>query len=278
MKTFLKAPLLHFLIIGALLFVVLESCDDENVPPPAAITITADRINVLAENFRRAWKRSPTRTELDSLIEDRIREEMAVLEAEAMGFDQDDSYISSRLRMKLELLTGDLAAAAPPTDAVLQEYLSANREKYRVDAKISFKQVFLDADRDHDTLAGDAATLLEQLNAAGADASPGVYGDTTPLPPYYTLKPVSVIARDFGTGFAETIAELEPGTWQGPVESAYGMHLVMVDQIVAGYDPPLSGIRAAVEDGWREEHRREAIDDMYDRLKKKYTVIVEPPD
>ncbi len=69
-------PLVHFLLLGAALFVL------NAVLPPSSgdkeIKVTAERIRSLAETHRRTWQRSPTREELDALIEDFVRDEVLV--------------------------------------------------------------------------------------------------------------------------------------------------------------------------------------------------------
>ena len=97
--------------------------------------------------FSRTWQRPPTRDELEGLIRDRVREEVYYREALAMGLDRDDTIIRRRLQQKLEFVTDDVAAVAEPTDAELAEYLKTHADRFRVDRRVTFRQVYLDPNK-----------------------------------------------------------------------------------------------------------------------------------
>ena len=72
---------------------------------------------------------------------------------------------------------------------------------------------------------------------------------------------------------AEKVFALEPDPqrWYGPIESAYGQHLVMLTKLTEGVYPPLEEIEAAVrEDALRlaiiraNDKAVQAIVDTYD--------------
>ena len=54
------------------------------------------------------------------------------------------------------------------------------------------------------------------------------------------------VERLFGQGFAADIAELPIGRWSGPVESGYGLHLVLVHELTPARLPELDEIRGVV--------------------------------
>ena len=142
MKKILTEPLVHFLIIGAVLFalfsVVQKSGDNSQ---DKTIVISANDINSMRANFVRTWQRNPTASELDGIIEDKIRDEIAYREAMAMGLDEDDAYLKKRLRMKMELLFEDADSLIPPTDTELEQFLKTNRNQFKEDALMSFDQI-----------------------------------------------------------------------------------------------------------------------------------------
>ncbi len=147
MKNLLKDPLLHFLLIGAALFVVFGMVKGPAENPENRIVITRGDIDSLKANFVRTWRWAPTATELERLIEDQVRDEISYREAVAMGLDQNDRVIRKRLRMKVELLAEDMAGLNVPTEEDLSSFLAENRAKFRREAQISFKHVYLNSDR-----------------------------------------------------------------------------------------------------------------------------------
>ncbi len=109
MKFFLREPLVHFLLIGATLFLIFAIFDDPAGPQSSRIVITDGQIEYLQASFARTRQHTPTEQELRGLIDDYVREEIFYREALALGLDKDDTVIRRRLRQKLELMSDDLA-------------------------------------------------------------------------------------------------------------------------------------------------------------------------
>jgi parvulin-like peptidyl-prolyl isomerase len=85
------------------------------------------------------------------------------------------------------------------------------------------------------------------------------------------------VARTFGDKFAAGIDALEPGLWGGPVESSYGLHLVLITERVAAAGPALADVRPLVVRELLAERSRTQLDEIYKSLLAKYTVTVEMP-
>jgi hypothetical protein len=278
MKRLITEPLLHFLLLGAAIFLVYElvSSGGPDAEPPS-IVVTRDKVEALAERFTRTWHRAPSPVELEGLIDDFVREEAAVQEATSLGFEREDSVIRRLMRQRLEFVTQDLAALGEPVDAELREHLRAHPEDFRTETGISFSQVFLDPRRRGEALPAQAARLRDRLNGAGGEVDPARLGDVTLLEHQLTALPPSEIARRFGEPFADELPRQPPGRWAGPISSAYGEHLVYVHEVLPGSVPPLSAVREPVRRAWLEARRAEALDGFYQVLLERYEVIVEMP-
>lgn len=200
----------------------------------------------------RFLQRPPTRSELESLVDDHIRTEVMVREALALGLDRDDTIIRRRLRQKMEFLSEEQAARGTPSDRDLQAHLEAHPEKFRADPRVSFRHVFLDPERRGNDLTREASRLLARLNAPGTPEEPTGLGDPLALvEPVFTSALRSEVAALLGSSFAESLLKQKPGRWMGPIESGYGQHLVKVEELVPGVLPALERIRPQVEREWR---------------------------
>jgi len=276
MKSILKEPLLHFLLLGAAIFaaysLVSKSIGDE----PGKIVITQGQLASLMENFTLVRQRLPTREEWEGLIRERVREEVYYREALVLGLDKDDLIIRRRLQQKMEFVNDDVAAEAPPTDAELNAYLQAHPDTFRLPQLFSFSQVFLDPERHGDHLAGDTAQLLSQLKQVGDTADISVLGDSFMLDHKFDALPFSEVANQFGEKFATKLGEISLGQWQ-PLGSGYGMHLVFVSKRTEGGAPALAEVRDAVRREWESARRLEAKERFYQELLKRYTVTIEQP-
>ena len=131
MKKLIREPFIHFIFLGAAIFLAYHFLSARADNQPGKIVITQGDITSMMIGFSRTWQRPPTREELEGLIRDRVREEVYSREAIAMGLDRDDPIIRRRLQQKLQFVTDDVAAPAEPTDAELADYLKAHADRFR---------------------------------------------------------------------------------------------------------------------------------------------------
>ena len=275
MKKLLKDPLLHFLLIGAALFLVFGLVKGPAGNEENRIVITRGDIDALQANFVRTWQRPPTENELQGLIEDRVQDEIAFREAAAMGLDQDDAVIRRRLRMKMELLMEDIAGLSLPSDEELAAFLETHKDSFSQEPQVSFKQVYLNSDKRGIRVEEDARDMLAKLAALGPGADPEFFSDLNMLPKELSLSYASDVERLFGASFANRVLEIESGKWVGPVISSYGLHLVFVRERIEGRDPELAEVRETVEREWAAERRREFKEETYEKLRERYRVVIE---
>jgi hypothetical protein len=80
------------------------------------------------------------------------------------------------------------------------------------------------------------------------------------------------IANIFGNRFAQAMLELKPGIWQGPVESGFGWHLVLVESTTPGRIPTFEEAESLVKADWITEQRVEIKQKMYEAMASRYQV------
>jgi hypothetical protein len=241
------------------------------------IVITQGQLASMWESFTQTRQREPTRDEWEGLIRERVKEEVYYREALALGMDKDDLIIRRRLQQKMDFVSNDVSAQAQPTDDELRAYLQAHPDSFRIEQRFTFRQVFLNPEKHGKSLARDTAQLLTKLNREGSKTDITTLGDSIMLDKQYDALPVAEIGRLFGDKFAKALGRLPFGQWQGPVESAYGVHLVFVRERQEGAMPVLADVRDAVSREWENARRLEANDKFYRELLKHYTVTIENP-
>ena len=276
----LREPLLHFMFIGAAIYLLygafaepLPEADDKT------IVVTAGEIEWMQTSWQKRWNRPPTAAEFDGLIQQYIKETVLYREALTMGLNQHDQVIRRRLAQKLEFLAKDLVALTPPTDEELQAYFDQHRERYQAPLLYTFTQVYIDPDKRGDATLGDAEAIKAKLIAAGdAIENPGALGDDFMLQNYYPEKERLEIQKLFGSGFTESLTELAPGQWHGPVLSGYGTHLVYVHNVIEPPPPVFAEVLERVTQDWRMERSEELNEQFYSTLRDTYTVVIEQPE
>lgn len=274
-KRVVRDPLVHFLALGGLLFLVFNWRGGGG-PSSNRIVITPGQIDSMVAGFGRTWQRPPTEQELKGLVDDYVREEMATREAMALGLDRDDTVIRRRLRQKLEFMAEDTIDAAPATDAELQAWIGAHPEAFKIEPQVTFRQVYLSPDRRGAAVDADARRLLAQLSAAGPSAPIDRVGDALMLPAELNASSRTDVARQFGDEFADAILKVDPGRWSGPLRSGYGLHLVFVRERKEGRLPGLAEVRPIVEREFLSDRRKRRLNAMYEQMLTRYRVIVEP--
>ena len=273
----LKEPLFHFLLIGVGLFVLFYQVSDEPADRADRIVVAADEIERMAALWSRRWQRPPTTAELDGLIESHIREEVLYREARALGLEQDDTIVRRRMAQKMEFLFQDIAQPAEPTDAALEAFLEQNVARFQESARFSFMHVYLSADKRGGQAAQDARLLFDDLRIQGENADPAAVSDPLMLNHRVVDRSEREIARMLGREFTDALSALSVKQWHGPIESAYGLHLVYVYDRIAPRLPALAEIRDRVRTELLSAKRREANEAMFKELRSRYEIVVDKP-
>ena len=269
LKRLASEPLLHFLVLGVLLFGLFSWANDDNMRAPDEIVIDAARIAAIESQFQRVWQRPPTPDEKAGLVDNWIREEILYREGVALGLDQNDPVLRRRVAQKMEFISEGLVNS-PPTEEQLQAWYEDNADAYRLDPRFSFRQVYFNPSARGDSLEATLQGTLEALQSGEVPA-----GDPTLLPAGLDDAAFAEVRRTFGQPFAEALVDLPVGTWVGPIESGFGRHLVRIedrqDARLAAFDE----VRAAVERDFLANRERETKDAFYETLKQRYTVAYE---
>jgi hypothetical protein len=277
MRALLREPLIHFLLIGATLFLVFGVFDDPAGPQSSRIVITNGQIEFLKARFAKTWQRQPTENELKELLNGHVREEILYREAMALGLDKDDSVVRRRMTQKLEFMGDDIAGITVPTDEDLRKYMEEHPENFRIEPRVAFRQIYIDVVKWGISADDEADRLLALLSDTESKPDPDTLGDRLMIPGAYNLLPVSEIAKIFGEPFSLELVKSKEGQWTGPIQSGYGLHLVLITEKVAGRLPELAEVREAVEWEWSSAHKKNVRENIYKKLREKYTIEFEEP-
>lgn len=270
-RRILREPILHFLLLGVLLFVAYGKVAGPD-RAGSRIVVSQAMVDAMAREYEARWIRKPGDQELAALVDAYVRDEILYREGLALGLDRDDALIKRRVRQKFEVIAEEQDGRDAPTDVELAAYVARHPDRFTLPATVSFEQVFIGGDGTKADVERAAATARAAL-ARGAD--PGTLGRPSLLPRRVDAAPQDVVARDFGADFAARLATLPVGTWSGPLASGFGAHLVRVTAYEAAALPPLAAIRPSAARAWENERRESARGDGYRKLRANYTVVIE---
>jgi PPIC-type PPIASE domain len=270
MRRILHEPLLHFLLLGALLFWLYGALNRGALDAPGEIVVDRARVENLAAQFQRSWRRPQTTEEMPGLIDAWVREEVFYREGTALRLDRDDPVVRRRVGQKLAAIA-DAQSTAEAGEEELQAWLAAHQDEYRIEPRYELRQVFFDPARRGPRLDADVAAA----RAALARGSRGAHGDATMLPDSLAAAPASEVERVFGQDFARAIAVLPVGEWKGPIASGYGVHLVEIRSRQPGRVPTLAEVRVAVERDLLRARADTSGEAFYQSLRQRYAVKIE---
>lgn len=311
MGSFLKSPLLQFLLVGGLLFayvswqsgpVVAPTSDGGEGPTGSSSdsTIVVEREALLAYVQLRTQeadaellaKRFDALSEADreNWIDRYVREEALVREARRLALDRDDDLIRRRLVQKMEFLAEGLVADEREiTSEALEAAYRARAEEFREPAILTFSHVFV-ADRNSEgasvasrSAGGEAFTrakaILAELNARGiAFDGAGALGDRFLYNRNYVDRTLDEVRSHFGSEMAETLlaAPVDPSRWQGPFASDHGWHLVLLADRIESRVPPLEDVEAALRRDLMREQEQAAREEGLEGIVSSYRVQLGP--
>ena len=264
-----KDPLVHFLLIGALMFAGLTLLSPGE--RPESILITADTVERLRESATLLQGRPPTDEELAALVADAVRDEVYYREALAQRLDADDSVVRQRLIEKMRELNENVVDPVPP-ETDLEAWFAENAARFRIPELVTFDHVFFSPRERGEAVRADAEGALAAL-AAGADAA--TVGDSTPLGARFAAADAERVRVLFGDELTAAVFAAGLDRWIGPFESGFGWHLVRVVERSALRDPGFAEVEDVVREAYAAERLRAANAEALARMLERFDVRVE---
>ncbi|MEY4484631.1 MAG: hypothetical protein RL693_2083 [Verrucomicrobiota bacterium] len=277
MKIF-REPLLHFLLLGGVIFAVHAWRQDRAAKGIASddgkrIEINAATITRLREGWTRQFQRTPSAEDMREMVESHIKEEVLCREALAMGLNRDDTIVRRRMAQKMEFLTQDIATAVAPDEADLNKFFSQNAARYARPAQVSFRHVYFSREKRGAKLDEDVKEALAALAKPGV--SDEAFGDPFLQGFEFKEQEEQDLISIFGREFAASVIKAPLDVWSGPMTSSYGVHLVRVTSSGGRQPVELAAVRDGVLRDFLDERRRSANDEVLIRMKQNYEIIID---
>lgn len=272
-----REPLLHFLLAGAALFGAYAwLADDRDGVADSSRTVHIRQADVdwIRELWSRQWHREPTQDELRGLVADFLKEELFAREAHEMKLDENDIVLRHRLAQKLNFLIEDAVQVAQPSDDDLQKLYAAHPERFQSGARITLSQIYFSPEARKDP-ASDAVKTLANLRVADKAEEAAELGDPLLVDSDFRQADEQTLSAVFGSEFARTAFALEPGDWNGPIRSGFGMHLVRVTELQKSQPIPFAAARSQLVTEWQRVQEQAANDKFMNELRKKYQIVAD---
>lgn len=273
----LREPLVHFLAAGGALFVLFGAFDTSDregrhirLGKQELLNFMQGQAQVYDARTFDGLLQAMKPPERAKLVHDAALQEALYREGEALGIARADPLIRQRVVQQMRLLLMEEAAAGMTvTDAEVQRHFAANRQDYALPATVTFTHVFLPGAQSR----AQAEKTLQELRARAVPFDQaGRYGERFLYQINYVDVGPTIVESQFGKDFANRVLTLPTGTWQGPVASPYGWHLVLISRREPGRTPPLADVAATVREDALSAKRQQAADAALDTLLRRYSI------
>ena len=266
-KRIIQEPLLHFLVVGSILFIYLSN-NDTTISPQ--IVITQGKVEQLTAQFTKTRQREPSKEELKALIDNQIKENLAFTHGVNMGLLEDDSIIKRRIQQKIEFMLNDSIASIEPTPKELQAYLNKHKKRYTIAPLYSFRHIYINPDN-HQNIDN----FITELKSKDLDKLYGELGDSMMIESQFKDITTAQIARLLGDKFAKKLDTLPLHSWQSSIKSGYGEHLVIIDKKTPSHIATIKEIDRVLRRDFRVDAQKRALEAFYKELKSQYIIKVE---
>lgn len=301
----LRSPVLHFLLLGLLVFATLQ----ERLTPRPLLVVDPGLMQQSVRDWE-ALQRGPVgpeqrerireqlaRSELliqlarDAglersaaveqrlaqlarflgLVDDTDSDTAAVAAARAIDLHRTDTVIRRYLETTAEILLAS-GTSRQVSDADIAERYAQNAGDYQLPRRIQLQQVFIAGDTP--AQEARARALRERIITDGLHpAAARRLGD----PFHGSAMPGAQLQRQladgFGRSFAKAVWDLPVGVWSEPIPSAYGLHLVLVTEEEPARARPLAEVRDEIAAQILRERRRATLEQRLAELERRYRVI-----
>ena len=252
--------LVQFTFFGGLLFAAAPKARTSET-----IDIAGDRLVALraAEATRSGAKTLPGVPTGGDVDQRALEDELLYREGVRLGLDRNDGIVRQRVVQKVLFLAEEVAGASRPADEpALRGFFERNRERWAMGESIRFEQVY--------------RHRPEDLAAWASGSQVGEAPVSEPCPVAAVVdEDRERIAAHMGAGFAEALMATAPGRWAGPIQSAFGWHLVRVTERRPGRPARLEEVRGAVVETYSVFRRQEATAAFLQAAFARYRVSVD---
>jgi len=260
-RSWLSEPLLHFVVLGGLLF-ALDHFLVTRADDPRTIVVSADVNKELVDIFAGARNRPPTPEELAALQNVWLDNEVLYREGLANGLDRGDQMLRDRIIFKSMGLIETSVKVQAPDDKGLKAWFEQHRDKYDEVPRVSFEEAALSGGDGE----AEVRAFVTALNA-------GTPGDAKAGLRVFKNRPVATIDQSYGAEFTKALQAVPLNIWTA-LQTRDGWRAIRVTEVRPGVPADFAQKYSAILADWKDANasgqRSAAVRELWKRYKIRY--------
>ena len=275
-----QEPLIHFLILGTLLFFITQTTPFSMINDSKKITIKEDEIKKLITFWKNKYHKIPTKKELDTLLNVYIENEILYAEALDMKLDKHDEKMKQLLVDKLKYIVSEPVNINNISDKELKMFYNKNKHLFpkKKSITITFGHIYFNP-KEHDSqkhsIEENAKSTYLAVKNNVFHKKDTDYGNKFYRGSYFSNMSKEKISKIFSHSFFQKLQKLPQGKWSEPINSGYGIHLVYIEKIVETMIS-FNTRKEEIKNRYIIHNARENYENFYKDIKEAYEVTIEP--
>ena len=262
LPNWLREPLLHFIVLGGLLFAIdhylVGKTDDPNT-----IVITEEVDDEADELFLQTYGRKPDDKELTALQNVWLDNEVLYREGLVLQLDKGDDMIRNRVIFKALSVIDANVKLPPYDDKLLRDWFENHRAKYDEPIRYDFQEAVISGDNSEATVQSFVTTL-----------NSGKPGDANADLRVFKGRPKANLEQSYGVDFAKAIDSAPINEWRA-YPTREGWRAIKLDVIIQPKLADYDNLRGVVLQDWTDATLAEQRSAAVKLLTKKYKVKLE---
>lgn len=210
--------------------------------------------------------------------EDSSGETEEIPETLQLGLLEGDSVIREIIIDGTKRLIRATALVRTPDEATMQRYLEENSSNYQLPPRTRLSQVTVNRNMHGPDTRARSEDLLQKLTEEHVDpARAGDFADPSLIDAHLPAMTPRALQRRFGISFVEALEKLPVGSWQGPLRSEIGDHLVFIHERIPQRTADLDLVREQVRSDLRNQIADQVLVARLRQLRDRYHLQVEQP-
>lgn len=261
----LREPLLHFLVLGALLFAA-DRLVNGNPDSARTIVVGPEATAQAVSTFRNLRGRDPDEAELKALLRTWLDNELLYRYGMQMQVDKGDPMIRDRVIFKaLSVIDGSLAKVQIDEPG-LRAWFEKNRARYDEPQRFDFHEAVLAGER---TQAASEA-LAQRLNSEpGGEIEAGLR--------VFEKRPRESMVQTYGQDLTDALVAAPVGKWVA-LQHGRDWRVMRLDAVIAPKPADFEVLSGVALQDWRDEAASQRRTEAVRALEKQFVVRWETDD